>query len=524
MGSKASVNRESLGPELFEPLLRHHGTSAELMDCEVGYGPRLSSEGSQSSVPASFKALRPRKTKDFIGSVKSQRANWDVHPSVDPGLLDDADTTNAISAKVASLIFQYIEEGNAFHKVPLDPEEDEFHEANFLFKRFCCCPRRSSSGVLSVDTIFHLLNDIASALFFCKQVVVLCAVYVERLLDQTSTKLTSRNWRSIVVVSLLIASKVWEDIHPWNADFEDCLYDVLGIRYRHGALYRLESIFLEKLRWRVFVDGEVYAAYFFSLLEGQPDSRLVLGLSHLRTRPVHCQSHHKTPRSRGDSCSVHTIDEDEIYAYSPSNDLESCVVLLAAQCEHSELVDRRSDSISPRIRSPKRSFSPEPWSRDALVSSLRLDALTSGSLRNGDMLGCCSHESARGEVVLRAVHECWRLEASNPFIGALRHAPRALAPSRHIPQSEELLWAHELALKTAKMLGPRRAPSEDSDSDSAHSLSGATGSQLASELRRYLEAKKCDETMPMESVKNLSSINECFSRRGSSNAFSRNNR
>eukprot|EP00913_Durusdinium_trenchii_P022917 g21518.t1 len=68
---------------------------------------------------------------------------------------------------------------------------------------------------------------------------------------------------------MLIASKVWEDIHPWNADFEEALQEILGIRYRHGALYKLESLFLEKLRWEVFVDGEIYAAYFFALQEGR---------------------------------------------------------------------------------------------------------------------------------------------------------------------------------------------------------------------------------------------------------------
>ena len=68
-------------------------------------------------------------------------------------------------------------------------------------------------------------------------------------------------------VSLNDAGEVWEDIHPWNADFEECLLEVAGfwplyscqsktvkqqaspgIRYKCGALYRLESMFLEKLQ------------------------------------------------------------------------------------------------------------------------------------------------------------------------------------------------------------------------------------------------------------------------------------
>ena len=37
-------------------------------------------------------------------------------------------------------------------------------------------------------------------------------------------------------VDLNHAGEVWEDIHPWNADFEDCLLEVAG--FRHPSSYR----------------------------------------------------------------------------------------------------------------------------------------------------------------------------------------------------------------------------------------------------------------------------------------------
>ena len=77
-------------------------------------------------------------------------------------------------------------------------------------------------------------------------------------------------------------------------------------------------------------------------------------------------------------------------------------------------------------------------------------------------------------------HEAWLLDANNPHIGAFRHAPRALAPSKHIRSSEALLWEHKLAARTVELLGPRRRD----DGSSTATLSGATGHQLASELQR----------------------------------------
>eukprot|EP00931_Biecheleriopsis_adriatica_P005268 TRINITY_DN106796_c0_g1_i1.p1 TRINITY_DN106796_c0_g1~~TRINITY_DN106796_c0_g1_i1.p1 ORF type:complete len:509 (-),score=74.71 TRINITY_DN106796_c0_g1_i1:69-1526(-) len=474
MGTQASRGQAFSG--LGEPLLAAQcQRRCAVADPSRSFGGTSSCHapysGSQPSAPASFKANKHRKTKDFISSemsLDSRIRSASESSDVDPRLLGEADTTHAISAKVASLICQYVEEAGTAAK---GPSEDALHEANFVRRR-CCCPRRSTSGCLSVDTVFDLINDIADSLYFCKQVIVLCAIYIDRLLDQTQTKLTTGNWRSVVVVALLVASKVWEDVHPWNADFEECLQEVAGIRYYQGALYRLEAIFLEKLEWRVFVDGEIYAAYFFSLLEGRPQK----------------QAHTTTRASRHYSdFAIQTIIEED-HAGSDS-DIERGVL----GGEETPRWSPRRRSLTPRKCAP--GCSPLPWSRDQLVCRMRQRTLDSVSNDGEQSLDSSS-------LTLRAIHECWRLDAGNPHIGSLRHAPRALAPSRHIPQSEGLLWEHELAAKTTQLLGHRRS----SDEDAALTLSGATGTQLASELRQYL--KKRGEEAESSNVRKLSSLQE----------------
>jgi len=418
------------------------------------------SGGSLPSAPASFKAGKPRKTKDFIDGEITLRSTctrqaWDG-TELDPRYATEEQTTHAISGQVATLICRYVEEGRQQEKARA---EDEFHEDHFLRRRCCCCPRRRKPAPdVSREMVLDFLNEVSDSLYFCKQVVVLCAIYIERLIDKTDTVLTVGNWRSLVTAGLLIASKVWEDIHPWNADFEECLLEVAGIRYKSGALYRLESLFLAKLQWQVFVDAKIYAAYFFSLMEGirqRGDKRSKLRIGRER------------PRHHSDFAAIKEAETDS------DLDLERGVISPDLRC----ISERSSDSLASSASPDSRLHG-----RDEMVSQL-----SSGSLH-----------SAR---------DCWRLDAGNPHIGALRHAPRALAPSRHIPQSEELLFSHRLASRTTDMFGLRKGKVPEA----ALTLSGATGSQLKTELLQYLKKRgeeKSSSSKDVVDVRGLSILEE----------------
>lgn len=424
-----------------------------------------------STAPPSFKAQRKRKTKDFIGSEKlrSQRVLPEPEPEVDEDtrLMEDADV-HEISAKVASLIFHHIQEGfdEGLAMDQSAPADDEFHKVHFFKQSACsrCWPFRRHRKPTSQEAILHFIEDLVLSLYFCKQVVVLCAIYVERLLDKTSVMLTRDNWCPIVIVSLLISSKVWEDVHPWNADFQDCIVDIRGLHFRRGALFRLEMLFLERLRWEVYVDGEVYARYFFALLEGSrphhQDPKTVnrnknISAYRFRTRSVDCYA-------------IDTIIEDEMSRPHGEADMP-----------HTMYHEQRSDGSSPSGTPPHSPGLPKrfPWSWDEMVESWRNKVLNSDA--NG--------EAGSRLIALRAKRDAWMLDAGNPYIGALRHAPRAPAPSSYIPQSAECLWSQELSSRGATVFGPQRVCSRAAlDEKSANTISGVTGTQLASELQRYL--------------------------------------
>lgn len=414
------------------------------------------------SCPSSFKAGKPRKTRDFIGSEKSNtRSAQEAQPSVDPRLLNDTDAE--IFTKVATLVYGHIQEGLKACGAMARPLDDQFHEAHFLRRRWChwqCCRRRARKQGVSSEEIQTFINDFATSLFFCKQVIVLGAVYIERFLStrpsytgEPRPMLTEHNWRTVVVVAILVASKVWEDVHPWNADFEECLKDVAGISYARGALYRMETMFVEKLEWKVFVSGEDYAAYFFALLENRKQP--------LVTPIVKERTHSESFAGSRKSFAIEPIFEDEMFVPGCESQKRRCKSAVPPQ---SPLSHRNSTPLPFALP-----LATTPWDRKDLLATWK-----QGILGGGDA----------GALTTCAMNDVWKLDAANPYIGALRHAPPAPPPSKHIRQSEGGLWVQALATRTCDVLSAHK-----SRQDTSTTLSGATGAQMAAELKRILTSK-----------------------------------
>ena len=92
--------------------------------------------------------------------------------------------------------------------------------------------------------------------------IIMTLIYVERLIKVTRGKLCIRydNWKSIVFASMIIASKVWDDLSMWNVDFSHVLpsFDLKRIN-------ELELAMLDALDYVVKVTAGEYAKYYFLL-------------------------------------------------------------------------------------------------------------------------------------------------------------------------------------------------------------------------------------------------------------------
>mmetsp|Transcript_34951 Transcript_34951/g.78575 ORF Transcript_34951/g.78575 Transcript_34951/m.78575 type:complete len:387 (-) Transcript_34951:4-1164(-) len=172
-------------------------------------------------------------------------------------------------------------------------------------RRCCCFPWGSSAPQVTSDAAFEFLRNIIVAAAFPKELVPLAGIYIDRLVYAADVQLTASNWKCICAVAILLATKVWEDIHPWNADYADILRRAVDLHVQNqGSLYRLESQFLDALRWKVLIPADVYAAYYFSLKEGSAAQEAHLGadvgspgrfqrgesLQSEQTTPPRCQS------------------------------------------------------------------------------------------------------------------------------------------------------------------------------------------------------------------------------------------
>jgi len=87
-------------------------------------------------------------------------------------------------------------------------------------------------------------------------------IYVERLLRQTKggIRLRVTNWKSIIFSAMVMASKVWDDLSMWNADFSQVCSS-----FTLARINELELAMLDALKYDVKVLASEYAKYYFLL-------------------------------------------------------------------------------------------------------------------------------------------------------------------------------------------------------------------------------------------------------------------
>lgn len=93
-----------------------------------------------------------------------------------------------------------------------------------------------------------------------KEGIIMTLIYFEKLLTSTDLKINPSNWRAVLFTTMLISSKVSDDISMWNIDFSLIIpsYNLLRVN-------NLERAMLEVLRYDVVISASNYARYYFNL-------------------------------------------------------------------------------------------------------------------------------------------------------------------------------------------------------------------------------------------------------------------
>ena len=77
--------------------------------------------------------------------------------------------------------------------------------------------------------IFRFLRSIIDRMQLATECIVICLIYIEKLMQTSKVELRNCNWRPLIFTSVLLASKFWEDISFWNEDYVEGL-DIYALK------------------------------------------------------------------------------------------------------------------------------------------------------------------------------------------------------------------------------------------------------------------------------------------------------
>jgi len=144
---------------------------------------------------------------------------------------------------------------------------------------------RRSARLPTREAIFSFLQDVFVKAQMEKECILMSFVYLERLLKATRGGLTLNelNWKGVVLSTMILASKVWDDLSMWNSDFSKICPE-----FPLQRINQLEICLLEAVKYEVRIMGSQYAKYYFQL----QSMRKALGI------PIEAQDDNRSPVSR----------------------------------------------------------------------------------------------------------------------------------------------------------------------------------------------------------------------------------
>lgn len=114
-----------------------------------------------------------------------------------------------------------------------------------------------------LPTLESIVDFISNVILSCKiirQGIIISLVYLERLIENALVGLSKSNWRRLVLISLILGSKIWDDESFENHNFAKALPS-----FETKNIDTMERLFLEAIDYDVEVSTEQYTLYYFHL-------------------------------------------------------------------------------------------------------------------------------------------------------------------------------------------------------------------------------------------------------------------
>ena len=205
--------------------------------------------GNQSDVP--LNAHMRRNTGGTL-FVKSTMINPDVQATI---------------KCVCGVYRAHIAQGHELkrNRAPVSP--NTVHVDLDIFRDDYELPRRqwNTIPVPSIDEISTFYFEYFERSQMEHDTIIMSLIYVERLIKETNGAVTpmAENWRSLLFSSMILASKVWDDLSMWNIDFSNVSVATGIAPFSLQRINDLELGMLTILRFDVRVPASEYAKYYF---------------------------------------------------------------------------------------------------------------------------------------------------------------------------------------------------------------------------------------------------------------------
>ena len=134
-----------------------------------------------------------------------------------------------------------------------------FHQ-NYDFKLDKLIGPDQFMGEPSIEEIYYYCKYIIVSGRMEKEIPILCLIYIERFLVKSGLLMNHSNWKRITLISLILASKIWDDDSLENVHFPQVLSDI-----SLKEISSLEKVFLNLIDFDLVIRGAEYAKYYFIL-------------------------------------------------------------------------------------------------------------------------------------------------------------------------------------------------------------------------------------------------------------------
>ena len=123
----------------------------------------------------------------------------------------------------------------------------------------------------SPDDIINFIKRIFVDMQLAIECILIMLIYIERIMMIGGVEIRLINWKPLVFMGILLASKFWEDLNFWNVDFLG-----VGQSYTLEGINQIESEFLGLCKYNLFVSAGLYAKYYFAVREKFTTKEVIL--------------------------------------------------------------------------------------------------------------------------------------------------------------------------------------------------------------------------------------------------------